>query len=73
MDWLMLALFAAASLQYGFGAGPLVIALVEPVAFLVMLCLLGVIPGLSDTSRGSIGRLSWVWLGLFAWAFLQLA
>lgn len=30
MDWLMPALFAAASFQYRFGTDPLVIALVEP-------------------------------------------
>jgi O-antigen ligase len=71
IDWLLLALFATASFQYWFGSGPLLIALVEPAELLVLLYLLGLFPGQSEKPKGSMRSLSWVWLGLSAWAIIS--
>ena len=69
MDLAVLALFASASFQWEFGPDPLRIALVEPVALLVLIYLMISRDPAVDHPR--LHNLAWVWLVLAAWAALQ--
>jgi O-antigen ligase len=69
MDLAVLALLASASFQWEFGADPLRVALVEPVALLVLVYL--VMSSEPAVVRPRLHELAWLWLGLAAWAGLQ--
>ncbi len=69
MDLAILALFASASFQWEFGPDPLRVALVEPVALLVLVYL--VMSNEPPAERPRLHNLAWLWLGLAAWAGLQ--
>ncbi len=69
MDLAILALFASASFQWEFGPDPLRVALVEPVALLVLIYL--AISSDPAVDRPRLHDLAWLWLGLAAWAGLQ--
>ncbi|HLC35914.1 MAG TPA: hypothetical protein VJJ70_13075, partial [Anaerolineales bacterium] len=69
MDLAVLALFASASFQWEFGPDPLRVALVEPVALVVLVYL--IMSGTPSVERPRLHGVAWLWLGLAAWAGLQ--
>lgn len=69
MDLAVLALFASASFQWEFGPDPLRIALVEPVALLVLVYL--AMSGTPALERPRVHSVAWLWAGLVVWAALQ--
>ena len=69
MDLAVLALFASASFQWEFGPDPLRVALVEPVALVVLVYL--IVSGTPSVERPRLHGVAWLWLGLAAWAGLQ--
>ncbi len=69
MDLAVLALFASASFQWEFGPDPLRVALVEPVALIVLVYL--ILSGGPGMERSRLHGVAWMWLGLAAWAGLQ--
>jgi O-antigen ligase len=69
MDLAVLALFASASFQWEFGPDPLRVALIEPVALIVLVYL--IMSGGPEMRRSRLQGLAWWWLGLAAWAGLQ--
>ncbi len=69
MDLAVLALFASASFQWEFGPDPLRVALVEPVALIVLVYL--IVSGKPEVERPRLHGVAWLWLGLAAWAGLQ--
>jgi O-antigen ligase len=69
MDLAVLALFASASYQWEFGPDPLRIALVEPVALLVLVYL--AMSGSPSLERPRAHSVAWLWAGLVVWAALQ--
>ena len=69
MDLAVLALFVSASFQWEFGPDPLRVALVEPVALVVLVYL--IVSGTPSVERPRLHGVAWLWLGLAAWAGLQ--